>query len=99
LYKFDLNNDSVEDLLVSYNGINSTSRKANLFIQEIVFSKESANQTSNNLNEDSSLIKTKDTSIFWILSFVLLVVILFFVYTKFYPLYKRHKRKHYFPKP
>jgi hypothetical protein len=36
LYEFDLNNDSVKDVRVRYDGINSTTRRARIFIQEVV---------------------------------------------------------------
>jgi hypothetical protein len=87
LYEFDLNNDSVKDVRVRYDGMNKSS--AMIFIQEIVLSE------NNNLGfeneEDFPLLdeKTKFSFILGILLLIVLIVLSVILY-----FYFRSVRKH-----
>lgn len=104
LYKFDLDNDSVYDVLVQYNGLNSTSRKAMIFIQEIAGSSEIVleNSTIPDIDKISSIDEENSSTFVRVVIFFLILILIIFVLfalIKFYPKYKLYKKRTYSAKP
>jgi hypothetical protein len=82
LYEFDLNNDSVNDIRARYDGMNSTSRQAMVFIQEI---KTDSKQIVEEKNIVANFFEKEIKHSYWraIVAIVLvLLIILFFVWKK-----------------
>jgi hypothetical protein len=77
LYEFDLNNDSIKDVRVRYGGINSTSRQAMMFIQEIVLVAEESLISSNVIVDFEDRIIKKNNYLIWIILFVVLLMVVF----------------------
>lgn len=90
LYEFDLNNDSVNDVMVKYDGMNKT--KAIIFIQEIATMEngEDKNNTLINVVEDfgNNLIKSNNWKKTPFLIFVFLIIV--------FIIWKRRNIKEYF---
>ncbi len=92
LYEFDVNNDSVMDIKVEYGGMNSTTKKAMVFIQKIVSYAEegSISGDSTDNSPESQLPKDNKYSILWIILIFTIAVVLFFI------VYKYHKKRRYY---
>jgi predicted nucleic acid-binding Zn ribbon protein len=92
LYEFDLNNNSVKDVRVRYDGMNNT--KAMIFIREIVHPKDNNIKSENeqeSFNNPQPKFKSAKSSMYIALALVIaiFVIILFFV------LHRNRRKKKY----
>ncbi|MEM3405792.1 MAG: hypothetical protein QW117_02350 [Candidatus Pacearchaeota archaeon] len=100
IYEFDLNNDSIKDIKVKYEGM--ALGKAKIFIQKIIqpistersSPEETKNETTSVGTENKDIEKSKKEKIskekMILISIIILVVILFFIFYYFYK-----KRRYY----
>lgn len=97
LYEFDLNNDSIKDIIVRYDG--SSNRKATIFIQEIIYKNVEGNKNSDETFSTGNKLtggvasnlgyKLGSNLLFSVLVFLAIALVLSFI------LYKLHRRKRY----
>lgn len=98
LYKFDLNNDSIYDIFVKYSGINSTSKKAMIFIQEIASSSETVLENKSEPLETASFFAEKEDKSFYWWILILVVLLGIGIWIKLYSNFKHHKKINYSPR-
>ncbi len=93
LYEFDVNNDSINDIRVRYDGINSTTRRAMIFMQEIIYATPAENITEN--PEAEKVKSTQDNNYLIIAIIIVIVLIIVIAIVLFFVLKRQKKRKKY----
>jgi len=88
LKEFDLNNDSINDVRVRYDGLNGT--RAMIFIQEIVYPTDNSNENNQEINNSLELNSNKNN--YWILGIIIVLIIAIIL---FFVLHKHHRKRRY----